>query len=177
MEDTSAPEKTEDSSKPDNHEREREEDTVIGGEGVEMEEERGEVEGEDDENRKKDEMTVKLEDEEERKLALSQKIYRTIVQNILPNLQEVLTKKVRCVLNRYHNNSLPPPLPPFFFQTHIRGFCVDCSMLQLDLPGHKFSHQMESDTDSEVLRIPVAMAMTKLLLVLPEERLHTQLPK
>lgn len=52
-------------------------------------------------------------------------------------------------------------------------YCV----LQLDLPGHKLSHSLEGDTDSEVLRVPVAMAMTKLLLVLPEEKLHSHLPK
>ena len=49
--------------------------------------------------------------------------------------------------------------------------------MQLDVPGHNLSQQVENGTDSEVLRIPVAMAMTKLLLVLPKERLQTQLPK
>ena len=49
--------------------------------------------------------------------------------------------------------------------------------MQVDLPGHKLSHQVGKNADSEVLRIPVAMAMTKLLLVLPEEQLHSQLPK
>lgn len=48
--------------------------------------------------------------------------------------------------------------------------------LQVDTAGHKLSQQ-EQDVDSEVLRVPVAMAMTKLLLALPEEQLHVNLPK
>ena len=47
---------------------------------------------------------------------------------------------------------------------------------QIDVPGHKLSRQDE-DRDSEILRVPVAMAMTKLLLALPENILHTHLPK
>ena len=43
--------------------------------------------------------------------------------------------------------------------------------------GHKLSQQLDQDEDSEVLRVPVAMAMTKLLLALPEKQLHTNLPK
>ena len=49
-------------------------------------------------------------------------------------------------------------------------------MFKVDVPGHKLSQQ-EQDVDSEVLRVPVAMAMTKLLLALPEEQLHINLPK
>ena len=46
------------------------------------------------------------------------------------------------------------------------------------MSGHKLSQQSDlQDEDSEVLRVPVAMAMTKLLQALPEKLLHTNLPK
>ena len=52
--------------------------------------------------------------------------------------------------------------------------CPFCS--QVDTPGHKLS-RVNQDEQSEILRVPVAMAMTKLLLALPESTLHTHLPR
>eukprot|EP00731_Ephydatia_muelleri_P001007 Em0001g1007a len=46
---------------------------------------------------------------------------------------------------------------------------------QSELPGHKLS-KMQHVEEAEMLRVPVAMAMTKLLMSLPESTLHTHLP-
>lgn len=48
--------------------------------------------------------------------------------------------------------------------------------LQTDVPGHKLS-RVDQDEQSEILRVPVAMAITKLLLTLPESTLHAHLPR
>ncbi len=51
-----------------------------------------------------------------------------------------------------------------------------CDWLQIDIAGHKLS-TLEQNEDSEILRVPIAMAMTKLLLALPQDSLHTHLPR
>jgi len=55
-------------------------------------------------------------------------------------------------------------------------FSVESSSLQTDVPGHKLS-RVDQDEQSEILRVPVAMAITKLLLTLPESTLHAHLPR
>jgi len=47
---------------------------------------------------------------------------------------------------------------------------------QIDVAGHKLSSAGHNE-DSEILRVPIALAMTKLLLSLPENSLHTHLPR
>ena len=94
MDDTTTPTKK---AETDEMEQERKADMILDDEEEKGEEESGDVKGrevEDEDELHKNEKTAKLVDQEERKLSLSQNIYNVIVKNILPKLQEVLTKKV-----------------------------------------------------------------------------------
>ena len=107
----------------------------------------------------KEEMEVSGEVEDDlRQKSIAQRIHRTIIHSILPSLQEILTKKVA------------PDHSPSSYHPHIFP-----SSQADDTPGHKLS-RLGHNEESEVLRVPVAMAMTKLLLALPESTLHTHLP-
>ena len=48
---------------------------------------------------------------------------------------------------------------------------------QVGTPAHKLSRTSHNDEEAHILRVPVAMAMTKLLLALPESTLHRHLPR
>ena len=106
----------------------------------------------------------------------ARKILKSIVHSILPSLQDVLTKRV---CDDCH-----------FVLSYILGHVFSCVLspcdqscdltvlwcVQIDVAGHKLS-TLGQNEDSEILRVPVAMAMTKLLLALPEETLHVHLPR
>ena len=156
-------------------------------------EEEGEGGGEEEKMEIGEEEVEEEEEEEEgnsvdlqRQLQSQQKIHNTIVQSILPSLQAVLTQVV-----------LPPPASPCFFPTNIfllLSFTTSLpslppflpplspslppsipSLPQDSTPTHRLSTKAH-DEESQMLRVPVAMAMTKLLLVLPNSTLHLHLP-
>jgi len=47
---------------------------------------------------------------------------------------------------------------------------------QSNQSGHRLSHHKRDSNDPDVLQVPIALAMTQLLLQLPEETLNSNLP-
>ena len=60
----------------------------------------------------------------------------------------------------------------------IRLYASDCYIVypQSNQSGHRLSHHKHNSNDPDVLQVPIALAMTQLLLQLPEETLNSNLP-
>ena len=167
--------------------------------GREEQEEIKEGEEEKGENEEEEEMSPSL--------TLQQKIHDTIVKTIIPSLAAVLTKVCihGCDFSQLYSRSECTSTQLWVFATfHAHDICgrqdkVSLPSVPLPLllpllavvlshflcmlaqgssptPAHKLSSK-SNDHEANVLRVPVAMAMTKLLLHLPQSTLITHLPR
>ena len=143
--------------------------------GLESEESQEELEMEEEEEsecvQEEKENSVGEEGDLTKQRAMVQKIHKAIVNSILPSLEGVLTKRV----SKISFITIEPNCT--HVNIHLHALYIRYK-IKIDVPGHKLSRlSHESESNSEQLRVPVAMAITKLLLTLPEETLHTRLPR